>query len=83
MTIERVSYPQKKVLCSATASKTLRAAPLVVLAVDYEKVNVEDINGIRRKFEQAGVDYFVAKNNLFKKAIEGTDKRLILLHFSE
>ena len=73
MSLERVSYPQKKVESLNLLKEKLETAPLVVL-VDYEKVNVEDINGIRQKFEQEGVEYLVAKNNLLKKAIEGTDK---------
>lgn len=73
MSLERVSYPQKKADSLNLLKEKLDGAPLVVL-VDYERVNVEDINGIRRKFEEAGVDYLVAKNNILKKAIEGTDK---------
>ena len=73
MSIERNSYPQKKVDTLKVLKEKLDTAPLVIL-IDYERVNVEDINAIRRKFEEDGVDYLVAKNNLLKKAIEGTDK---------
>ena len=73
MSVERVSYPQKKVESLNLLKDKLSASPLVVL-IDYERLTVEDINGIRRQFEKEGVDYLVAKNNLLKKAIEGTEK---------
>jgi len=73
MTIQRTSYPQKKIDSLNELKGLFEAAPLIVL-VNYEGITVEDINSIRRKFEEKGITYLVAKNNIVKKAIEGTDK---------
>ena len=67
------AYPQKKQESLSFLKETLGATPLVIL-VNYEGIEVEDINSIRRKFEENGITYVVAKNNLVKKAIEGTEK---------
>jgi len=41
-----------------------------IYVVDYSKVNVQDINNIRRDFRKEGVKYKVFKNTLFKKAVQ-------------
>src|SRR4030043_90328 len=41
-----------------------------IFLVDYQGVNVEDINKLRRSFRKEGVTYKVFKNTLFKKALE-------------
>ena len=46
-----------------------------MVLVDYEGIGVEDINGIRRKFEEKGIEYVVAKNNLIKKSGRRNRKR--------
>ena len=66
-------YPQNKQDSLAFLKESLSETPLVIL-VNYEGISVEEINGIRRNFESKGIKYFVAKNNLVKKAIEGTEK---------
>ncbi len=38
--------------------------------VDYQGVNVEEINGLRREFIKEDVNYKVFKNTLVKKALE-------------
>lgn len=73
MSIERINYPQNKVEVLSSLKEKMERCPLVVL-VNYEGIGVEDINGIRRKFEEKGIEYVVAKNNLIKKAVEGTEK---------
>lgn len=45
----------------------LQKANAVVL-VDYKGINVEDVTELRKKFREAGVDYKVYKNTLFKRA---------------
>lgn len=72
MNAERV-YPKKKQESLAFLKSNLEEVPLLIL-VDYEGVSVEDINSIRRSFEAKGIKYIVAKNNIIKKAIEGTSK---------
>jgi len=39
-----------------------------VILVDYKGINVEDVTELRRRFREAGVDYKVYKNTLFKRA---------------
>ncbi|MCX6151549.1 MAG: 50S ribosomal protein L10 [Ignavibacteriales bacterium] len=48
-----------------------------IYLVDYSKINVEDINRLRKEFRKEGVKYKVFKNTLFKKAlieIQGYEK---------
>lgn len=49
------------------AKERLEKASSFVL-VDYKGINVEDVTELRKKFREAGVDYKVYKNTLFKKA---------------
>lgn len=46
---------------------------VATVLVDYRGVDVETITELRARFRNAEVDYRVVKNNLVKKAIEGTD----------
>lgn len=39
-----------------------------VVLVDYKGINVEDVTELRKRFRDAGVDYKVYKNTLFKRA---------------
>ena len=73
MSLERTNYPQRKAAVLSALQEKLEASPLVVL-VNYEGISVEDINGIRRKLEENGMSYMVAKNNIIKKAVQGTEK---------
>ena len=41
--------------------------------VDFRGVNVELITDLRSRFRDAGVEYKVVKNNVVRKALEGTD----------
>ena len=41
--------------------------------VDYKGINVADDTKLRKELREAGVDYFVVKNTLLARAIEGTD----------
>lgn len=48
-----------------------------VFLVDYNGINVEDINGLRSKFKEANITYKVYKNTLFNRAMKevgGYDK---------
>lgn len=44
-----------------------------VVLVDFRGVDVETITALRAQFREAGVDYKVIKNNVVRKALEGTD----------
>ncbi|MGI6585682.1 MAG: 50S ribosomal protein L10 [Gracilibacteraceae bacterium] len=39
-----------------------------VVLVDYKGINVEDVTDLRKRFREAGVEYKVYKNTLFKRA---------------
>ena len=41
--------------------------------VDFRGVNVELITDLRARFREAGVEYRVVKNNVVRKALEGSD----------
>ena len=41
--------------------------------VDFRGVDVETITELRTRFRKAGIEYKVVKNNLVRKALEGTD----------
>ena len=41
--------------------------------VDFRGVNVELITSLRARFREAGVEYKVVKNNVVRKALEGSD----------
>ncbi len=41
--------------------------------VDYKGINVADDTALRKELREAGVDYFVVKNTILGRAIEGTD----------
>ena len=69
----RTSYPASKVETLSMLKEGISSAPMVVL-INYEGIQVEEINTIRRKFDENGIRYIVAKNTLIKKAIENTDK---------
>ena len=43
------------------------------VVVDYKGINVADDTVLRKELREAGVDYFVVKNTLLSRAIEGTD----------
>jgi large subunit ribosomal protein L10 len=50
----------------------LLSAPLLVLT-DFKGSTVEQMNLLRRAFEERGVQYRVVKNTLCRRAMEGTD----------
>ena len=52
-------------------SERLSNAPFVMLA-DYRGLTVAESNALRRKLDEAGVDYRVVKNTLARLAVKGT-----------
>ena len=57
---------------AASVRETWDKADSVVL-LDFSGVNVEMITDLRAAFRKGGVEYRVVKNNVVKKALEGTD----------
>lgn len=48
-------------------------AAVTGILVDYKGINVADDTALRKELRENGVDYFVVKNTLLSRAIEGTD----------
>ena len=71
---------QKKQFVADLAEKLKNAAGGVI--VDYKGITVEEDTKLRRELREAGIDYFVVKNKLLKRAceaagIEGLDDVLV------
>lgn len=66
-----MSQEQKKAQADALRENFQRAISTVF--VDYRGVDVETITELRTRFRAAGIEYKVVKNNLIRKALEGTD----------
>lgn len=62
---------EKKQQQVAELSEKLAAAVTGVL-VDYKGINVSDDTALRKELREAGIDYFVVKNTILGRAIEGT-----------
>ena len=56
----------------ASLSEKISAAVTGVI-VDYKGITVADDTTLRKELREAGVEYFVVKNTLLGRAIEGTD----------
>ena len=48
-------------------------AAVTGILVDYKGINVADDTALRKELRENGVDYFVVKNTLLSRAIEGTE----------
>ena len=55
------------------ALKEKLAAAVTGVVVDYKGTNVADDTALRKELRENGVDYFVVKNTILGRAIEGTD----------
>lgn len=49
------------------------AAAVTGVVVDYKGITVADDTALRKELREAGVQYFVVKNSILGRAIEGTD----------
>ena len=49
------------------------AAAVTGVVVDYKGITVADDTTLRKELREAGVEYFVVKNTILGRAIEGTD----------
>ena len=56
----------------ADLSEKLGAA-ITGVVVDYKGITVADDTALRKELREAGVQYFVVKNSILKRAVEGTD----------
>lgn len=64
------NFDIKKEVVAEIREKLERAQSLIL--VDYKGINVEQATELRNACRAAGVDYKVYKNNLVKRAAEGT-----------
>ena len=48
-------------------------AAITGVVVDYKGITVADDTALRKELREAGVQYFVVKNSILGRAIEGTD----------
>lgn len=55
------------------ALKEKLAAAVTGVVVDYKGTNVADDTALRKELRENGIDYFVVKNSILGRAIEGTD----------
>ena len=55
------------------ALKEKLAAAVTGVVVDYKGITVADDTTLRKELRENGVDYFVVKNTILGRAIEGTD----------
>ena len=65
------SVLEKKQQQVAALSEKVSAAVTGVI-VDYKGINVADDTALRKELRENGVDYFVVKNTILGRAIEGT-----------
>ena len=56
----------------ASLSEKLSAA-ITGVVVDYKGISVADDTVLRKELREAGVEYFVVKNTILGRAIDGTD----------
>ena len=66
------SVLEKKQQQVAELSEKLSAA-ITGVVVDYKGINVADDTALRKELREADVDYFVVKNTILSRAIDGTD----------
>ncbi|MBE6729322.1 MAG: 50S ribosomal protein L10 [Ruminococcaceae bacterium] len=62
---------EKKAIVASLAEKLQNSVAGVV--VDYTGTSVSDDTALRKELREAGVEYFVVKNTLLRRAIEGTN----------
>ena len=63
---------EEKAAQAASVRESFENATATVL-VDFRGVDVEMVTTLRARFRDAGVEYKVVKNNVVRKALEGSD----------
>ena len=66
-----VVLEQKQKQVESLAQKLSEAVTGVI--VDYKGINVADDTALRKELRENGVNYFVVKNTILGRAVEGTD----------
>jgi len=70
---------QKKALVEELHDSFQKAA--VMILTDYKGLTVDQINGLRRKLKDAGVEMRVVKNTLLRRAVRDTDMEAVSDYF--
>lgn len=69
--------PNAKVLAQkqeqVEALKVKLAAAVTGVVVDYKGITVADDTALRKELRENGIEYFVVKNTILSRAVEGTD----------
>jgi large subunit ribosomal protein L10 len=78
--LTQVKLDQKKEIVQGLNEKFSSSA--VVILTDYKGLNVAKMNELRRKLQEANVEYQVVKNTLLRRAAEGTDVAAIVDQFT-
>ena len=68
---------QRKELAVSELTKKLSRAKVAILT-DYRGLTVSDLNQLRRRMIEAGVEYQVVKNTLTRIAAEAVDKQAVV-----
>ena len=71
---------EKKTIVKDLHEKFARSK--VVIVTDYKGLDVSEMNDLRAKLDEAGIEYKVVKNTLLRRASEGTDVSLIVDSFT-
>lgn len=72
---------QRKEEIAADLRERLQRAQVVILT-DYKGLNVSAMTDLRRRLQEAGVEYQVVKNTLLERAAADTDVAVIREHFT-
>jgi len=73
--VNNLKLDDKKKIVQDLREKFLKTKVLIV--TDYKGLQVETLNGLRRKLRDAGIEYQVVKNTLLRRASEETNVALI------
>lgn len=74
-----LSKIEKKQLVEALHQKFIESK--IIILTDYNGLDVDTINELRRKLKESNVEYKVVKNTMLIRASEETDMALIKDHF--
>ena len=71
---------QKKIIVKDLQEKFSKKKILIV--TDYKGLNVQDVNSLRRRLREGGIEYKVVKNSLLVRACKDTDVEMLKDYFT-
>jgi len=75
-----VKLEQKKIIVKDLQEKFSKKKILIV--TDYKGLNVQDVNSLRRRLREGGIEYKVVKNSLLVRACKDTDVEMLKDYFT-